>query len=202
MASNVGLLASQNPLLAYFIIYIVTIFLGNISAFASFWLIFQGYLGQWGIPFLILTIFSANLTGDLLWYSLGRITRDTRFGNWIKRRLPWHVKIEQALSRNGRRWMLLSKLLYGSSFPIVFTVGWAKMPFKKFFRNSLLSVVVWLPILIGLAYALVSGLSPLRAIAAFDDFELVFFVGLALFIFMNYFVAKILARILARRGEG
>ena len=86
--ANVGLLASQNLLLAYFIIYVATIFLGNISAFVSFWVIAEGYFGAWGVPALILTIFLADLSGDLLWYSLGRGTRNTRFGNWIRRRLP------------------------------------------------------------------------------------------------------------------
>jgi len=78
LVADIGLLASQNLFLAYFIIYIATIFLGNISAFASFWIVFQGYFGMWGVPFLILTIFLADVTGDLLWYALGRATRDTR----------------------------------------------------------------------------------------------------------------------------
>lgn len=198
--SNAGLLASQSPFLAYFIIYLGTIFLGNISAFASFWFVFQGYLGPSGIPFLILAIFLADLTGDLLWYSLGRTFRDTRLGNWIKRRLPWHEKIEKALVRNGKGWLFLSKFLYGSAFPIIFSIGWMKMGFAKFLRNSVLSILLWLPILLGLVYGLVSGLSPLKAVSIFKNFELVFFIGLALFIFVDYFLAKLIAKIF-NKGE-
>lgn len=198
--SNIGLLASQNLFLAYFIIYFVTIFLGNISAFASFWIVLQGYFGLWGIPLLILTVFLADLTGDLLWYSLGHATRDTRVGRWIRRRLPsWHEKVEHAFEHNGRRWIILSKFIYASAFPVIFSAGWSRMGFKKFFRNSVLSILVWLPILIGLAYGLVSGLSPLRAVSAFRKFELTFFIGLVLFLFLDYLLAKFVAKALERR---
>ena len=201
MISNLGLLAGQNLFLAYFIIYIATIFLGNISAFASFWIVFHGYLGAWGVPFLIITIFLANTTGDLLWYSLGRASRETRAGNWIKDHLPWHGRVEQALHRNGRGWMFLSKFAYASSFPVIFSIGWTGMEFKKFFRNSILSILTWLPVLLGLSYGLVSGLSPLRAVSIFRNFEVVFFVGLALFIFLDYFLAKIVARVFEKKEE-
>ena len=200
IVADIGLLAGQNLFLAYFIIYITTIFLGNISAFASFWIVFQGYLGAWGIPFLILTIFLANLTGDLLWYSIGRATRNTKFGNWIRRRLPsWHGKLEETFERNGKRWIILSKFVYAAAFPVIFSAGWSKMGFKRFFRNSVLSILAWLPVLTGLAYGLVSGLSPLRAIALFRNFELIFFIGLALFLLFDYFLARFLARALWKK---
>ena len=197
--STIGLLASQNLFLAYFIIYIATIFLGNISAFVSVWVVFEGHFGTLGIPFLILTIFLADFTGDLLWYSLGRATRDTRIGNWIKNRLPsWHEKVEGAFKHNGRKWIVLSKFVYASVFPIIFSAGWSGMEFKKFLRHSLFSILAWLPVLIGLAYGLASGLSPLRAIAVFRNFELTFFIGLALFIFLDYLLAKFVGKVLAR----
>jgi membrane protein DedA with SNARE-associated domain len=199
LVADIGLLASQNLFLAYFIIYIATIFLGNISAFASFWIVFQGYFGMWGVPFLILTIFLADVTGDLLWYALGRATRDTKFGRWIKHRLPsWHGRVERAFERNGKRWIILSKFFYASAFPVIFSAGWSRMEFKKFFHNSVLSVVIWLPILIGLSYGLISGLAPLRAVAIFRNFELAFFIGLVLFLLLDYFIAKFIEKAFRR----
>ena len=189
--NNIGLLAGQNPFLAYFIIYISTIFLGNISAFASFWLVFRGYFGPLGIPFLILTIFLSDVTGDLLWYSLGRTLRDTRFGNFVKNHLPGHKKIERGLARNGRRWVFISKFLYASSFPIIFSVGWMGMDFKTFFKTALTAIVCWIPILTALAYGLISGLTPLHAVALFKRFEVIFVVGLIAFIVADFFLAKL-----------
>jgi membrane protein DedA with SNARE-associated domain len=202
VVSNAGLLASQNLFLAYFIIYVATILLGNVAAFVSFWVVFQGHFASWGIPALIATIFVADLTGDLLWYSLGRATRDTRLGNWIRKRLPsWHNKVEGAFENNGRKWIVLSKFVYASVFPIIFSAGWSKMEFKKFLRNSLISIAVWLPVLLGLTYALASGLSPLLAVSLFRHFELAFFIGLALFIFLDYLLAKFIGKILAEENK-
>jgi membrane protein DedA with SNARE-associated domain len=188
--------------LAYFIIYIATIFLGNISAFAAFWIVFRGVLGFWGVPFLIVAIFAANVSGDLLWYSLGRALRDTRFGNFVKNHLPRHEKIERAVQKNGTSWMITAKFLYASSLPVIFSIGWAKIGFRKFIRTSLLSVAIWLPILSGLSYGLFSGLSPLLAVSIFKKFEVALIIGLALFITADYFLAKLFRKILGSNGNG
>jgi membrane protein DedA with SNARE-associated domain len=182
-------LASHNPFLAYAIIYVSTIFLGNISAFVSFWIIAQTNFGFWGFPLLIVTIFCSDFTGDLLWYSLGRKLRGTRFGLWIKNHLPGHARIESMLDRNGKQWLFLSKFIFGSAPPVIFLIGWTGMEFKIFLKNSIYSILLWLPILIGLAYGLISGLSPLNAVADFKEFEWTFVVGLLLFIILDYFAA-------------
>lgn len=192
---ELGALAGQNHFLAYFIIYFATIFLGNISAFASFWIVTHGHLGTWGVPILVLVIFLSNLTGDLLWYSLGHTTRGTRFGNWIRRRLPsWHDRMEEALHKNAHKWMLLSKFIYAATFPVVFSAGWTKMSFKRFFKYSVLSALLWLPVLTGLAYGLISGLSPLSAISSLRNFEILFFIGLVVFLLADYFLAKAMGK--------
>jgi len=196
--TDFGLLASQNQFLAYFIIYLATIFVGNISAFASFWLLYRGFLGSWGLPLLVLTIFVADVSGDLLWYSLGRLLRDTGLGNFVKNHLPQHDKIETHLQSNGRRWIFFSKLLYASSFPIIFSVGWAKIEFKRFFKTSLLSILTWLPILLGLAYGIIIGLLPLRTLTIFKRFEVIFLLGLILFFLADYFVARLFKRLFGK----
>lgn len=199
LISTLGLFASQNLFLAYFIIYISTIFLGNISAFISFWVISQGYLGVWGVPSLLLTMFLANMTGDLLWYSLGKTLRNTRLGNWIKNHLRGHERIENILQRNGKKMLFFSKFMYGASFPVLFLIGWTKMEFKKFFRTSALSILMWLPIFLGLAYGLLSGLSPLLAVSVFKNFELAFFIGLTLFLVLDYLLAKAISRFIEKK---
>lgn len=200
--TDIGLIASQNHFLAYFIVYLVTIFLGNISAFAGFWIAARGFFGSWGIPFLILTIFVADISGDLLWYSLGSALRDTRFGNWVKNRIRGHEKIEARLHKNGAHWIFVSKFLYASSFPIIFTVGWCKVGFKKFFKTSLLSILLWVPILSAIAYGLTLGLYSLGSLAIFKRLEVIFFVGLGLFLLADYFAAKIMRKIFGGNGNG
>jgi membrane protein DedA with SNARE-associated domain len=200
--TNIGLIASQNKFLAYFIVYIITIFLGNISAFAGFWMAVRGFFGSWSVPFLILTIFAADVSGDLLWYSLGSTLRDTRFGNWVKNRIRGHEKIEARLRKNGARWIFVSKFLYASSFPIIFTVGWCKVSFRKFFRTSLLSILLWVPILSAIAYGLTIGLYSLGSLAIFKQIEIFFFVGLGLFLLADYFAAKAMRKVFGGNGNG
>ncbi len=191
--------ASQNITLAYFIIYLGTIFIGNISAFVSFWVVIKGSFGPWGVPLLILIIFLADASGDLAWYSLGRFTHDTRFGNWIKSHVPGYKKAEETMAKNGGILIFFAKFVYASSFPVIFSLGWTQMPFKKFLRNSILSILIWLPVLVGLSFGLVAGLSPLSTITAFKNFELVFLGGLILFIVLDYLLAKVIGRLFERR---
>lgn len=202
LVESAGTLLGQNPLLAYLIIYLTTIFLGNISAFASFWIVFRGYLGPWGVPLLVFTLFCSNITGDLMWYTLGRTTRNTRFGRWIHGRLPsWHDRVERTLEHKGRRWIILSKFMYAAAFPVIFSAGWVRMDFRRFIKISLLSVVVWIPILLGLTFGLVAGLSPLSAISTFRDFEAIFIAGLVIFIAGDVVISKLLARTLDQERE-
>lgn len=201
LLTNIGVLSSHDLFLAYFIIYIATIFLGNISAFAGFWFIFQGYLGAWGVPLLVITIFLADMSGDLLWYTLGRTLRGTRFGGWVKNHLPGYHKAEAKVEKHGKRLIFLSKFLYASAFPVIFSVGWTQMEFKKFFKNSVFSILVWLPILLGLAYGVISGLWPLHDVFLVKNFEWAFLVGLIVFIILDYFLARIIGKLFTKRGR-
>ena len=100
----------KNPLGAYFIIYLATVIFGNISAFLSFWIIFTANLGLIGFLFFVLTIFLAETSADILWYSLGRLLRDTRFGLWVEDHLPGHARIQAMFQSKSRKWLLLVKV--------------------------------------------------------------------------------------------
>ena len=185
VAATVG----RNPLGAYFVIYLATIFLGNISAFVSFWVIFAANFGFIGFLCLVFTIFLSDMTGDLLWYSLGRSLRDTRFGLWMETHIPGHAKIESLFQHKGKQWLFLSKFVLGFAPPVVFSIGWSGMDFKTFYKNSLLSILLWLPILTMLSYGIVSGLAPLAA-TDFRKIEWIALGGLVLFIILDYAIAK------------
>jgi membrane protein DedA with SNARE-associated domain len=129
------------------------------------------------------------MTGDLLWYSLGRALRGTRFGLWVETHLPGHAKAEAMLQQRGQQWLFLSKFVLGFAPPIVFSIGWSGMDFKTFYKNSLLSILLWLPVLTGLAYGIVSGLAPLAA-TDFKKIEWVALGGFVLFIILDCLVAN------------
>lgn len=196
ITENLGRFAAENQFLAYFTIYAATIFLGNISAFAGLWAALRGALGPHGLPLVIVTILLAEASGDIIWYSVGRGLRDTRFGNFVRNKFAsQHEKIESSLQKSGASWIFLSKFLYASAFPVIFTVGWSGAEFKKFFKVSILSVLFWVPVLTAVSYALVSTLSPLEATDIFRRVEILFIAGLALFILIDYFLMRFLKKL-------
>jgi membrane protein DedA with SNARE-associated domain len=198
--NNIGILASQNQALPYLLIYVATIFVGNISVFIAFWLMFKGYFAAWGILFLFLTIFAADVTGDVSWYSLGNKLRDTRLGNFIRNHLPRHEKIESHLRENGDRWIFISKFIYFSSFTILFLVGWFRFGLKKMLRVSIPSICISLAVIFGVAYGLFAGISLLEATAVFKRFERLLLLGVVLFIVANYFLSRLFKKIFKANG--
>ncbi len=181
--------AGQNPLLAYSVIYLATIFLGNISAFVGLWIIFEANFGIVGFLGLILAVFLSDMTGDLLWYSLGRSLRGTRFGLWVETHIPGHDKAETMCQKKGVRWLFLSKFVIGFAPPVIFSIGWSGLDFRTFLKNSIFSILLWLPVLVGLAYGIIVGLAPLSG-GDIEKFELVAAAGLILFIALDFVVAS------------
>ncbi len=197
-----GILASQNHFLAYFIFYIGIIFLGSIAEFTGFWLVFRGFFGPWAPIIFPVVIILSSVTGDLLWYSFGRSLKETRFGNFVKNRLPNYSKIEGGVQKNGAHWIFFSRFVYASAFPVLFSVGWAGMHFKKFFKLSFISNLLWAPILTGVAYSLTLSLTPLESLAVFKEFEIVLLIGIVSFLILNYFAMKLIRLILKRIESG
>jgi membrane protein DedA with SNARE-associated domain len=103
--------------------------------------------------------------------------------------MPGHAKAEAMVKRKGRQWLFLSKFVLGLAPPIVFSIGWSGMNFKTFYKNSLFSILLWLPILMALSYGIVSGLAPLAA-TDFRRLEWIALGGFALFIIADYALAK------------
>jgi membrane protein DedA with SNARE-associated domain len=190
-SNTLKFLVGENAFLTYAVIYVGTIFLGNILSFSVLWLAFHGSFGTWGIPLLMLVTYAADVSGDLSWYTLGRKLSGTMFGDWIENHLPRHKIVMKYVERNAARLVLLSKFIYSSTFVIIFTVGWSKMEFKKFFKTSLVTITLWIPLMTGIVYGLSSGFDALRVISAFHHLEILFGLGLVAFIALNFLISRI-----------
>lgn len=199
LVEDVGILLSHNHALAYFIIYLGTLFFGNLGAFASLWYVFRGYVGPWGILIAPAAFFAAQVTGDVFWYFMGSSLRDTRLGNFIRNRIPRHENIEAHVHRHGGRWLLLCKFLYSASFAVLFLIGWSKITFGNFLRMMLPSIGLWLAVVVPLGYVLVSGLGVLGGVALFKRAELMFLAAFAAFFFAERFLVHVLRK---RFGDG
>jgi membrane protein DedA with SNARE-associated domain len=197
-----GLFARSSALLAYLIVYVATVLSGNISAFIAFWISFATNLEKWRVLLLLGIVAAGEVTGDCFWFGLGHGLRNTRLGSWVERRVPGHAKAESTLHRKGRRFLYLSKFAYGSAGLVVFSLGWTGMQFRCFFKNSVISVLIALPVVFFTAYGLFSGISPLAAVAVFKHVELLFLIGIVAFLILEWLLSKLVKALFPDNGNG
>ncbi len=171
----------------YLAIYFSTILIGNAAAFSTFLLAFLGRFGHWGMLYVILTVLAADISADNLWYFSGRWLHNTKFGNFIKNHLPHHDLIYKHIHEDNLKWLYLSKFVSSTSAPFLFLVGWTQsVSFKKFFRISLKTIVVWLGLMITSTTAIGLGLLPLQSIKLFKNLEVTIIIVVILFIAFEF----------------
>ncbi|MBI3589331.1 MAG: hypothetical protein HY093_02890 [Candidatus Liptonbacteria bacterium] len=145
----------------YLVLYFSTILLGNAVAFSAFILAFLGGLGPWGMLSVAITVALADLSGDSLWFLLGRTLRDTKTGNFIKRHLPHHDLISKHIHEDSLKWLYLSKFLTSVTAPFLFLLGWSgNVSLKKFFKANIRTTFFWIAILLFVSTVIGSGLLP------------------------------------------
>lgn len=93
--------------------------------------------------------------GDLSLYGLGRLSQKSkRHWRWLDR-LASDERIERGrrlFDRYGTRWIFLSRFLPGSRLPSYVAAGAVKWSFPRFAIALGIAVVIWTPILVGIAY--------------------------------------------------
>lgn len=193
LLDNFAFFVSQNQFTTYLIAYFSVIFLGNIGAFAGFWLALSGALGKWGVALMVGVTFLADITADFLWYSLGNFLRNTRFGIFIENHLPYHKTIETNFKKY-ERWIFWAKFILFSNFAVIFLAGWTKIKFSKLIKISFLALLIWEPLLLFITYILTSSLTPLSAVSFFRQFEYLFSVSIIAFLIFHQLIVRLLSR--------
>lgn len=193
-------LLAAYPLLVYPGMVLSIILIGNLASFSFFWLAFTENFRASHLFLIIILVFLADVAGDLLWYALGRTFSGTKFGNRLYGRVAGHGDIEKHLAENAPRWIFLSKYIPFSTFAIIFSAGWAKIPFKKFWPVSLTAIASSVFVLMLITYGLSTGLSGLEAVSIFKHIERLLAVAVLLFLLLNFVIAKLVRRVV-RHGE-
>lgn len=156
--TQVEIASHGEALLAYILVGLGTILFGNLVALPAILLGFKGVLGQNGWITIPASVLVGHLTGDVIWYTLGRSLANTRFGEWLRKRLPKHKRID-AFFESGSVYVLsVSKLLAASTAPILFLLGWYQTEPGKYARLSGISAAVWFASVIIFSFLLYSGL--------------------------------------------
>jgi membrane protein DedA with SNARE-associated domain len=103
---------------------------------------FAAHLGYLKLPWVIVVAFAGTLSGDQLFFYLGRKHREKiikTFPSWVIR---LH-KAQMALERYGNTLMLMFRFLYGLRTMIPFAIGMTRISATRFFCFNMLSAFIW-----------------------------------------------------------
>jgi membrane protein DedA with SNARE-associated domain len=103
---------------------------------------FAAHLGYLKLPWVVAAAFAGTLSGDQLYFYLGRKHRDK-----ITALFPtWSGRIEKAqriLERYGNTLMLTFRFLYGLRTITPFAIGMTEISAVRFFFFNVLSAFIW-----------------------------------------------------------
>ncbi|HTK03789.1 MAG TPA: VTT domain-containing protein [Alphaproteobacteria bacterium] len=137
---------------SYLIIFPLVVFEGPIVTIIAGFLVATGFLDF--IP-AYLTIVTADLMGDVLYYSAGRwwlkSVTDKIF-SFFKISIKKVKKFETALKNNQGKVLFFGKLSHALGAGILFAAGSAKVPFNEFLGFNLLATLPKSLILLGVGY--------------------------------------------------
>jgi membrane protein DedA with SNARE-associated domain len=111
------------------------------------------HLGLLELPWVIATAIAGSVSGDQLWYYMGR--------HWgpkiIARRLSWQEGAEKVYRHLERHqyWLILTfRFYYGFRNVTPFVVGSAQIPRLRFFTLNLIGAIVWAAVFAGAGFFL------------------------------------------------
>lgn len=138
----------------YPIIYPLAIFEGPVVSIIAGFLIRTGFLGFWATYFLLM---AGDLTGDVIWYLVGRHGARpliNRWGHFFSLTTDNVEKLQGLFQKHQTKILFISKLTTGFGFAIatLIAAGAAHVPFKKYFAINFFGQFIWTGILVALGY--------------------------------------------------
>lgn len=156
--AQVQMAGGAAPAVAYALIALGSALFGNLVALPAILLGMDGGFGPGSFFLTVLAALGGQLIGDATWYSLGRLSAGTRVGEWIQKKLPVHERITRFFETGNVLVLVTSKLLAAPTVPILFLLGWHKVPTHRYVRLSVLSALGWLAGMLIFSGVIYSGL--------------------------------------------
>jgi len=188
-----GNFALQNPAWVKIIIAGGILLQGELTTLLSTHLIVESYL-SW-TQFLF-TAIPALIIGEMAFYAIGRMVRNTRFGWRMERKFKSNRRIQfytRFLHSNAGRLFVIAKFIIGANFLALLLAGWTKMRFRTFFRSYLKSVAFWFTTVTAISYGITSGLHYLKSENIFQKIELII-LGIIILFFIGEHIVKSFVR--------
>lgn len=170
--------------LIYFVVAFIMLFEGEMILFLTTYLARQGYLN---IYILIPMAFCAAIIGDCLWFEFGsRLAKN----EWVGKRLSKVAgPIDKFLTKHPFRTIFISKFTYGLNRATLVRVRASGVPFSKFIKIELFTIIVWMTVICSLAFASFAAFEQMKQNIKFAEIGLL--IAIACFILISKVIAKI-----------
>lgn len=164
---------------SYWFLFLAVVIEGPISTFVAGSIVALGHFSFW-LTYLV--VVSADVTGDIILYCIGRFGRrgvQSRIGVRMGITPQRLLIIEEKVSKHPVGFIITGKISHGVGGGILMAAGVVKMPFRKFLSISFLSTMVKSLIILGLGYyfgnTTLPVLSYLRYLALISFVLIIFF---------------------------
>ncbi len=176
----------------YPLIFVTTIVEGPIVTVIGS---FLASLGYFNIFMVYTVVVSADIIGDMLWYSLGYFGRKhfiERYGHYIGITTERIVKMESHFSSHAGKTIFLAKITHAIGLPFIIAAGMARVRFKTFFSYSLWATLPKSLIFVLLGYY--AGTSYKRINTVLKDFTIAIIIIVIAFGVLYYLRQKYLEK--------
>lgn len=138
-------LVTTSPHIAYLILFAGMFIEGETFFLTASVFALEGFLSwYWILP----VSFAGVILGDITWYYLGRLSKDTRWGIWLSNKYKnYNQWIRESFTNHYLRLAFISKFIYYVNRLTPLLAGWEKMEFKKFFKVHLIAGAGWLAVM-------------------------------------------------------
>lgn len=183
----------EHQLIGYLILFIGIFLEGEVVFLSAAILAGQQYL-SWGA--VILVSLAGLLLSDYAFYYLGRFSKATMIGRWLRNRF---ASYNNWIDRNfdGRYWQVsfFSKFIYVVNKAVPFLAGWHAIPMKRFSKIQFVSGIIWVGIMAAVGHFLGLVIDIVGVKFVLRRIEIAFLVFIVVFLI----VENVLKRIFAKR---
>jgi membrane-associated protein len=138
----------------YAIAYPLAIFEGPIVMMVAGFLIRLGFFDFWPIYLIMI---AGDLTGDIIWYTVGRHGGRPlieRYGHWLNISPENIERAQEFFHEHQTKILFISKLTTGFGFAIatLIAAGASRVPFKKYITINFFGEFIWAGFLFAIGY--------------------------------------------------
>lgn len=164
----------------YVFVFLTSLLEEELSAFTAVFLAREAGYGAFG---LAVSMAAGVFGGDVIWYQLGRYLDKSAFVSRNVKKAAGHL--DRGLEKHPGKTIFLAKFTYGLRHATLMRAGMVRMPIRKFLKADAAASVIWIAVIISLAFGTSFSLAYLQGKIHFVELALL----AALLVFVAVFTA-------------